>query len=103
MNTGHEGGCGTLHANSARDVPSRIEALALAAGLNRPAAHSQLASAVDAVVHLTRTDGRRHVAEVGVLRRHDVGDVVVEAAVSFTVDGRADEGPGSDRHAELVG
>jgi len=33
LNTGHEGGCGTLHANSARDVPARVEALALAAGL----------------------------------------------------------------------
>ncbi len=33
LNTGHEGGCGTLHANSAADVPARVEALALAAGL----------------------------------------------------------------------
>ena len=54
LNTGHEGGCGTLHANSAGDVPARVEALALAAGLGRDAAHSQLASAVDAVVHLGR-------------------------------------------------
>ena len=45
MNTGHEGGCGTLHANSSGDVPARIEALAMAAGLPRAAAHSQLASA----------------------------------------------------------
>ena len=42
MNTGHEGGCATVHANSAADVPSRIEGLALAAGLTREAAHSQL-------------------------------------------------------------
>ena len=35
LNTGHEGGCGTLHANSALDVPARVEALALAAGLGR--------------------------------------------------------------------
>ena len=42
LNTGHEGGCGTIHANSARDVPARVEALALAAGLGREAAHSQL-------------------------------------------------------------
>ncbi len=54
MNTGHEGGCATVHANSAADVPSRVEALALAAGLSREAAHSQLASAVDVVVHLGR-------------------------------------------------
>ena len=35
LNTGHEGGCGTLHANSAVDVAARVEALALAAGLGR--------------------------------------------------------------------
>ena len=35
LNTGHDGGCGTLHANSAADVPARMEALALAAGLDR--------------------------------------------------------------------
>ena len=35
LNTGHEGGCGTMHANSAGDVPARVEALALAAGLRR--------------------------------------------------------------------
>ena len=52
LNTGHEGGCGTLHANSAADVPARVEALALAAGLGREAAHSQFAAAVDVVVHL---------------------------------------------------
>lgn len=45
LNTGHEGGCGTLHANSAEDVPARIEALALAGGLPRAAAHSQLSAA----------------------------------------------------------
>jgi pilus assembly protein CpaF len=42
MNTGHEGGCGTLHANSAVDVPARIEALAMAAGMPQAAVHSQL-------------------------------------------------------------
>ena len=70
LNTGHEGGCGTLHANSARDVPARVEALALAAGLGREAAHSQLASAVDVVVHLARgADGRRRVRQVAVPAR----------------------------------
>ena len=49
LNTGHAGGCGTLHANSAADVVARVEALALAAGLSRVATHSQLASAIEAV------------------------------------------------------
>ncbi len=48
----HEGGCGTLHANSAQDVPARLEALAAVAGLTRQALHSQLASGLRVVVHL---------------------------------------------------
>ena len=55
MNTGHEGGCGTVHANSAADVPSRIESLATAAGLGREAAAAQLVSAVDLVLHVHRS------------------------------------------------
>ncbi len=63
MNTGHEGGCGTVHANSAADVPARIEALAMATGMTQQAVHSQLASAVEAVIHLARgADGARRVA-----------------------------------------
>ena len=83
LNTGHEGGCGTLHANSAADVPARVEALALAAGLPREAAHSQLASALDVVVHLGRRggDGRvDRVLELGVPERDGRAGCVVAAA-----------------------
>jgi pilus assembly protein CpaF len=94
MNTGHEGGCGTLHANSAADVPARIEALAMAAGLSQAAAHSQLASAVDAVVHLARgPDGTRRVAEVAAVSRGPDGRVVAEPALSFAADGTTREHP----------
>ncbi len=96
MNTGHEGGCGTVHANSAGDVPARIEALALAAGLPQPAVHSQLASAVDAVVHLGRgPDGTRRLAEIAVLRRGPDGRVVAEPAMTFGADGGTREHPGA--------
>jgi pilus assembly protein CpaF len=72
MNTGHEGGCGTLHANSAADVVSRFEALGALAGLDVPAVHTQVASAVQVVLHLAIRDGTRQLAEVGVLtREHD--------------------------------
>jgi pilus assembly protein CpaF len=92
MNTGHEGGCGTLHANSAADVPPRIEALAMAAGMSQAAAHSQLSSAVDAVIHLARgPDGVRRVAEVAVLCRGPDGRVVAEPALSFAADGTTQE------------
>ena len=81
LNTGHEGGCGTVHANSARDVPARIEALGVTAGLSRDAVHSQLASAVDVVLHLTRDgSGTRVLGHVAVLRRDPDGRVVVTDA-----------------------
>ena len=60
LNTGHDGGCGTLHANRPTEVPARLEALGVAAGLGRDAVHSQLAAALSVVVHLRRTaEGRR--------------------------------------------
>lgn len=54
LNTGHEGGCGTVHANSAQDVPARLEALALMAGLDRPAVHSLMCAGLDCVIHVER-------------------------------------------------
>lgn len=72
LNTGHEGGCGTVHANSARDVPARIEALGLSAGLDRTAVHALLGAGLDAVVHLERTrDGSRVIQGIYVGRMND--------------------------------
>ena len=103
MNTGHEGGCGTVHANSVADLPARVEALAMAAGLPQGAAHSQLASAVDLVVHLARgRDGRRRVAEIGVLDRGRDGQVTVITAVQFSADGSTRELEGAGRLAERL-
>ncbi|MEU5859726.1 MULTISPECIES: TadA family conjugal transfer-associated ATPase [unclassified Nonomuraea] len=96
LNTGHEGGCGTLHANAAADVPPRLEALGCAAGLTREAVHSQLAAALDVVVHLTRTrtDGRRRVAEICLLSRTPAGLVESVPALTFAPDGSPHTGPG---------
>ena len=63
LNTGHDGGAGTLHANSLADVPARLEALAALAGLSVEAMARQAVSAFDAVLHVERTpNGRRLVA-----------------------------------------
>ena len=103
LNTGHEGGCGTLHANSALDVPSRVEALALAAGLGREAAHSQLASAVDVVLHLGRgRDGRRRLRQVAVPVRTSSGLVAMESALDLASDGRAVPGAAAARLDALL-
>lgn len=65
LNTGHEGGCGTVHANSPTDVPTRIQALGLMAGVPRDAIAALLVSAVDAVVHVQRdSSGKRIVGSV---------------------------------------
>ncbi|RNL63325.1 TadA family conjugal transfer-associated ATPase [Nocardioides marmoriginsengisoli] len=102
LNTGHEGGCGTVHANSAGDVPARIESLALAAGLTRTAVQSQLASAIDVVLHVHRPrGGPRRVREIGVLDR--AGDAVaVVPAVTFDQRLASTTGPGFGRLAALL-
>lgn len=103
LNTGHDGGCGTLHANRPADVPARVEALALAAGLPREAAHSQLASALQAVVHLGRgRDGGRRVAEVAVLQREGPW-VVSVPAVRFDDGGRGRPDVGAGALDRLLG
>jgi pilus assembly protein CpaF len=65
LNTGHDGGAGTLHANSLADVPARLEALGSTAGLAPDAVARQTVSAFDLVLHLDRAGGRRRLAEIG--------------------------------------
>ena len=69
LNTGHEGGCGTVHANSAQDVPARLEALGLTAHLDRQAVHALMRAGLDAVIHLERSanGGRRIVTGIHTL------------------------------------
>ena len=72
LNTGHEGGAGTVHANSPSELPARLEALGALGGLGRQALHSQLAAAVQVVLHLRRrADGNRVLSEIAILRRVD--------------------------------
>jgi len=73
LNTGHDGGAGTIHANSPAEVPARLEALAALGGLDRSALHSQLAAAVQVVVHVGRGPGGRRLSEIALLRRADSG------------------------------
>lgn len=90
LNTGHEGGSGTVHANAAGDVPARLEALGAVAGLDRPALHSQLAAAVSVLLHLVRDRrGRRRIAEVHVLERDGAGLVTAVPAAVWAAGGFA--------------
>lgn len=92
LNTGHEGGCGTVHANAAADVPARLEALGTAAGLDRAALHSQLAAALSVVLHLVRDrSGRRRIAEVRVLERDASGLVRTVPALRWGAEAFVEE------------
>jgi pilus assembly protein CpaF len=67
LNTGHTGGGGTIHANTASAVPARLVALGALAGLSREAVQLQLSTALDAVVHVERTPAGRRVSCIGLL------------------------------------
>lgn len=103
LNTGHDGGWATVHAGTAADVPARLEALGVLAGLSPDALAVQAASAIDAVVHLVRGGpGGRRVAEVGLLVRRD-GTLVVDGAVRVDAAGVATPGPAWERLARRAG
>jgi pilus assembly protein CpaF len=103
LNTGHEGGCGTVHANSAADVPARLEALGALAGLNREALHSQLSSALHAVVHLVRApNGLRRVSEIRTLTRLPNGHTATVPAVELTPDGKVTLHSGASHFTTLL-
>ena len=57
LNTGHDGGAGTLHANAPADVPARLEALGMLGGLPRAALHAQVLAALQVVLQVRRTAG----------------------------------------------
>lgn len=79
LNTGHDGSLTTVHANGVGAVVDRLTALVLLAGTGvpAPAAHLQIAEAVDYVVHVVRRDGRRRIQTVGEARRVGAGVEVV--------------------------
>jgi pilus assembly protein CpaF len=79
MNTGHDGSLTTIHSNAPRDTLSRVETMALMAGMDLPVRviREQMASALDLIVHLSRLrDGTRRVTHVSEVMGME-GDVVV--------------------------
>ncbi len=103
LNTGHEGGCGTIHANSAAAVPARLEALGALAGLGRSAVHALSSAALDVVLHVVRgREGRRRLAEIAVLLPSEQGLVRCVPAVTVDAEGVLIRGAGADRLEELL-
>ena len=78
MNTGHDGSLTTVHANSPRDVLSRLETMVLMAGIELPvrAIRDQVASAIDLIVHQQRLkDGTRRIIAISEVEGME-GDVI---------------------------
>jgi len=76
LNTGHRGSMATIHANSPQDALSRLETMALTAGVGLPssAIREQIAQVVDLLAHMERgRDGERRVREVSVMDRSKGG------------------------------
>ena len=79
MNTGHDGSLSTGHANSPKDMLSRLETMVLmAADLPLPAIRSQIASALDIMVHVARLrDKSRKVTAIEEVERYENGEIIL--------------------------
>lgn len=87
MNTGHEGGAATVHANSPHAVPARLAALGASAGLDREATWLQAASAIDVIVHVGRDQqGRRCVRELADMTQDSHGELRVHTYMRANED-----------------
>ncbi|HZB68660.1 MAG TPA: TadA family conjugal transfer-associated ATPase [Ornithinibacter sp.] len=103
LNTGHEGGMSTLHANGPEEVPGRIEALAALAGMPRAAVHAQLRGSLHAVVHVSRGAGVRRVERVGVFVRDPDEPATVRVVVALHAgEAVLRPGPGLELLLDLV-
>jgi pilus assembly protein CpaF len=94
MNTGHDGSISTIHANSPRDVLSRLETLALMAGMDLTvrALREQVSAAIDLIVHVARfQDGVRRVANVSEVVGLEGDTVTMQDLFVFHVDAGLDE------------
>lgn len=95
MNTGHDGSLTTVHANSPRDVISRLETMVLMSGMELPskAIREQIASAVDIIIHESRlSDGSRKVVAVTEVTGLEGNQIVMQDIFAFTQTGVGENG-----------
>lgn len=102
FNTGHDGGFSTGHANSPRDMLSRLETMVLMAGnLPLPAIRSQIASAVDVMVHVARLrDKTRKVTDIEEVDRLENGEIILHPLFLFK---EKDVKKGEERDSKVPG
>ena len=90
MNTGHDGSLTIAHANSPRDMLSRLEVMVLMAGMDLPltAIREQIASAVDVIVQITRFScGSRKVTSLCEVTGTESGTIQLQELFSFKQQG----------------
>jgi pilus assembly protein CpaF len=95
MNTGHDGGLTTIHANGARDALHRLDTMVAMASLNIPerAIRQQIASAINLLVHVTRlSDGRRKVTGVTEITGMEQEIITTQEIFLFERTGISDDG-----------
>lgn len=95
LNTGHAGSMSTIHANSSLDCLSRIETCALLSGIDIPlsALRSQVASAIDIVVHTARlSDGTRKITAISEVLPLEGGEYRVQDIYRYQIEGVTAEG-----------
>ena len=95
MNTGHDGSLTTGHANSPRDMLSRLETMVLMAGLDLPvrAIREQIASAIDLIIHQSRLrDGSRKITHVTEVQGMESDVIVLQEIFRFVQKGIDQEG-----------
>ena len=90
MNTGHDGSLTTVHANSPRDVISRLETMVLMSGMELPsrAIREQIQSAVDIIIHESRMgDGSRKVTAITEVTGMEGNQIVMQDIFAFKQEG----------------
>jgi pilus assembly protein CpaF len=89
LNTGHDGSMSTGHANSSKDMLSRLENMVLmAAELPLPAIRQQIASGLDIIVHLGRLrDKSRKVLEISEVCGYENGEILIRGLYRFSEEG----------------
>lgn len=95
MNTGHDGSLTTVHANSPRDVISRLETMVMMSGMELPsrAIREQIASAVDIIVHQSRmSDGSRKVVKITEIVGLEGQQIAMQDIFEFEQSGLAPDG-----------
>jgi pilus assembly protein CpaF len=105
MNTGHDGSLTTVHANSPRDAVSRLETLAMMAGMDLPVLiiRTQIASAVDLIIQQARLkDGSRKITQITEVQGLEGENVILQNIFTYTTSGKPGFQPSHEGGGQLL-